>query len=460
MKVPANLLVVMCACVLLALPAAAQITITAADVDSVFAVGKTIIKNDDTTMTSANIGTPGASNWDFTGLLADVSTPLTSVTPASTTYAGDYPGATHALEAPFTYLGFTGTGYQYLQIGTSVLNMGTEASAITPLGVGVAKYVNTPLDQWYATPSTIGTTWTSAYTEALSITINGVPFGSPIITSHNFFYKVDAYGPMTLPGGKVSQALRIRRVDSVAVKIITYIFLSNDGATVQLNAADSTQPDNGVISVARTSVSWTAADPALPIQLAAFKATIQANGGGVLLSWKTLSEQENYGFDVQRRSGVAGEFATIPGSFVAGHGTTVQPQEYSYLDASAPSGHIEYRLKQIDRDGSFHYSDPIVVNFVTGVRAGNAPLVFSLSQNYPNPFNPTTMIRYSIARPSRVVLTVSNALGQTMMELVDADLPAGEYSSTLDGAHLASGVYFYTLRAGTFVQTRRLILLR
>lgn len=88
------------------------------------------------------------------------------------------------------------------------------------------------------------------------------------------------------------------------------------------------------------------------------------------------------------------------------------------------------------------------------------PLRYELSQNYPNPFNPSTIIRYSLPHASHVTLTVSNALGQVVGQLVNGEIDAGSHEVRFDGTGLASGIYYYSLRAGDFVQTRPLLLLR
>ena len=88
------------------------------------------------------------------------------------------------------------------------------------------------------------------------------------------------------------------------------------------------------------------------------------------------------------------------------------------------------------------------------------PSTFSLSQNYPNPFNPTTTITFALPRRSQVSLTLYNILGQTVATLVDEKLSAGEYEVTLNGNGLSSGVYFYRIVAGDFVQGKKLVLLK
>jgi len=83
-----------------------------------------------------------------------------------------------------------------------------------------------------------------------------------------------------------------------------------------------------------------------------------------------------------------------------------------------------------------------------------------LEQNYPNPFNPATRISYQIPRIRHVKLVVYDLLGRVVSVLVDERRAAGSHEVTFDGSYLASGVYFYQLRSGDFVQTRKFCLIR
>ncbi|MBU1299414.1 MAG: T9SS type A sorting domain-containing protein, partial [Bacteroidetes bacterium] len=90
----------------------------------------------------------------------------------------------------------------------------------------------------------------------------------------------------------------------------------------------------------------------------------------------------------------------------------------------------------------------------------NLPTHFSLEQNYPNPFNPATTISFSLPSKSFVSLKVFDALGREVATLLSEELPAGTYSQQWNAASLPSGVYFYRLQSGSFIETKKLVLLR
>jgi hypothetical protein len=88
------------------------------------------------------------------------------------------------------------------------------------------------------------------------------------------------------------------------------------------------------------------------------------------------------------------------------------------------------------------------------------PKQFTLSQNYPNPFNPTTIIQYSLATKQFVTLKVYNLLGKEITTLVNEERPEGQYSLNFNAGNIPSGVYFYTIRAGSFTETKKMLLLK
>jgi hypothetical protein len=197
----------------------------------------------------------------------------------------------------------------------------------------------------------------------------------------------------------------------------------------------------------------------LPVQLASFNGNV-ASDGSVHLAWSTLTEENTYGFRVQRSGLTAEKYQTLVGSFIAGHGTTLQRHAYAYVDTPGSSGRWWYRLMQIDLDETSRFSDGISVDFSAGSVGGEMPTEFSLGQNYPNPFNPSTTIRYALPSRSNVTLTVSNIIGQQVATLVHGSEEQGYHEVKLDGLNLASGVYFYRLQAGSFVQSKKFVLLR
>lgn len=199
---------------------------------------------------------------------------------------------------------------------------------------------------------------------------------------------------------------------------------------------------------------------ALPVQLTSFTGTV-ISATDVRLDWKTLSEVNNYGFYVERRMAGQQDFVELSGSFVAGHGTTNVPCEYSYTDHTASNGVLYYRVKQVDLDGSFHYSDAIEVQSVTSASgSGSMPPRFSLSQNYPNPFNPSTSIEFTLPEASPVTLTIIDNLGREVATLVRENLSMGTYTTKWDAVNFPSGAYYYRLRAGDAVATKRLLLIK
>jgi hypothetical protein len=227
---------------------------------------------------------------------------------------------------------------------------------------------------------------------------------------------------------------------------------------VQLRQGDQNGDYDVEIDAIRVFLHWH--DAPLPVQLSAFLAT-RMSPGTVLLSWTTLSETNNYGFFVERRTSGQTDFSSVEGAFIPGHGTTTVPQQYSYTDIGAGTPETAYRLKQQDLDGTVRYSDPVIVQAATGVAAETTPAEFSLRQNYPNPFNPATQISFTVAETGPATVTLYNLLGERLQTLYDGIAePHREYEVRVDGTSLSSGVYFYELTSGRIRTNRRMMLLR
>ena len=208
----------------------------------------------------------------------------------------------------------------------------------------------------------------------------------------------------------------------------------------------------------------------LPVELTSFTAVLNENK--VELNWKTATELNNYGFEILRsaqndghsESASAGEESWTKIGFVKGAGNSNSPKSYSFVDSNPISGKADYRLKQIDDNGQYKYSN------VINISVDNAPTEFSLEQNYPNPFNPSTTINFALPVKSNVTLSVYNSLGQKVTELVNGALPAGNHSVNFNASSLSSGVYIYRLEAvplagsksssAAFSQTKKMALLK
>jgi hypothetical protein len=188
----------------------------------------------------------------------------------------------------------------------------------------------------------------------------------------------------------------------------------------------------------------------IPVELAAFSAEPVLNT--VKLVWRTASESNNYGFNIERKTNVQ-PWQDI--AFVPGYGTSANGRVYQYCDNDLAPDVYHYRLRQVDIDGTSKYSDPIEVQLQT-VNA------LALQQNYPNPFNPHTEISFTLAHTeSSVVLTIFNMAGQEVCTLVNGRMNAGLHHIVWNGADnsgrdVPSGLYVYRLSAGGTVITRKM----
>ncbi len=179
-------------------------------------------------------------------------------------------------------------------------------------------------------------------------------------------------------------------------------------------------------------------DASIPVELTSFVAKVIDRD--VILNWSTATETNNLGFEVERRNQNEQTWNAL--GFVKSAGTTTEPQQYSFKDTKLESGKYSYRLKIVDMDGTYEYSNEIEVEV-------GLPQEFTLSQNYPNPFNPTTTINFALPYESRVTLSVFNVLGERVAVLFDGIKSAGYHDVVLNGSNLASGMYIYTIEANS-----------
>jgi hypothetical protein len=192
----------------------------------------------------------------------------------------------------------------------------------------------------------------------------------------------------------------------------------------------------------------TFSDAAMPVELTTFKAISGKNG--INLEWQTATEINNQGFEIERNT----NSSWVKIGFIVGQGTSVTKNDYSFFDKNPVGDTIHYRLKQIDNNGNFKYSQEIEVI------ADRAPNNYSLSQNYPNPFNPSTTINYRIAKADKVVLKIYDLLGKEVTTLVNENKSSGSYSAIFNAFNMPSGIYVYELRTDGFVSRNKMMLLK
>ena len=270
-----------------------------------------------------------------------------------------------------------------------------------------------------------GTTWTPT---------DSIPQGvSPLFMSYvpgtNEAYMVTSVNP---PGDLTGSAYTL-----------------DNGAT--WTTVDSvTQHGKAAFVSPSTGWSWGGANviykwsgPPVPVELTSF--TAQAQDAKVILHWVTAAEINNKGFEIYRNGNKI--------AFVDGKGTTTEKQDYSFIDENLKSGIYNYRLNQLDFDGTQEVIGELTVYLTL-------PEKFSLGQNYPNPFNPSTTISFSILNSEFITLKVFDVLGNEVATLINEEKSAGSYQVEFDASALTSGIYFYKLQAGNFIETKKMILLR
>jgi len=204
------------------------------------------------------------------------------------------------------------------------------------------------------------------------------------------------------------------------------------------------------ISQSSQTKLYRSVESTIPVEFVSFAANVVNNE--VHLNWTTATELNNKGFEILRATQNDNEWKEI--GFVPGRGTTTQISSYSFTDENLNPGSYNYRLKQIDFDGTYKYYDleqTVVIS---------PPVGFELSQNYPNPFNPSTNIGFRIADFGFVTLKVYDVLGNEVATLVNEEKRAGVYEVEFSATGFSSGIYFYRLQTGTFIETKWMVLLK
>jgi len=364
MKIQLTILVLHYTLIVFSTAALAQITITSSDASAINAVGNVITNHLDSTTTSIDIGSPGATSWDFSALNSHFTSAFTSVVPSSTPYhSSDFPTSNVAFYFNIDIMGTAAEGWAYsTQNANDYEQNGQAIKAVIGTDSMLIKSIVSPAQVFFPLPFTFNSQWGSDFVINNITYFNGIPFITTT-ANHTETVAVDAWGNMTMPGGAVLQALRLRRDDRYTspsppfyMRTISYSFITKSGSVVEIIANDTTAPNSGII---------------------------QTDGATWSISGTVGVESED-----------------------------------------------------------------------------QIPTQYSLGQNYPNPFNPSTTISFSILNSEFITLKVFDVLGNEAATLVNEEKSAGTYQVEFDANKLSSGIYFYKLQAGNFIETKKMILMK
>ncbi|HMN16205.1 MAG TPA: T9SS type A sorting domain-containing protein [Ignavibacteriaceae bacterium] len=300
--------------------------------------------------------------------------------------------------------------------------------------------------------------WSPSFTGVSLIRSNAIPLVNNTASTFSFNFFLDYYAA---PSGTVTVGITY---DGGTTEEVLYQVVDSPGnvgpALIEGSfTTPATGSENAQLQITYNGYTFNidyiywdnlCVKQVIPVELTSF--TAKSDNNTVTLNWTTATELNNSGFQIERSNG--GEYQSV--GFVAGHGTSTSTNNYVYLDQNVEAGTYTYRLKQIDLDGSFEYSNAVEVE-VLGLRE------YTLGQNYPNPFNPSTTINFSLAVDSKVSLKVFNVLGQEVASLLNGQMSAGSQKVSFDASSLNSGVYFYRLEADgidgqKFSSTKKMIL--
>ncbi|MBX7046260.1 MAG: T9SS type A sorting domain-containing protein [Ignavibacteria bacterium] len=246
--------------------------------------------------------------------------------------------------------------------------------------------------------------------------------------------------------------LRLSKSEDGGTTWNSFLVAGTGAGEYELNTTNNTIKVYGLTAFSTFGVSDN--DVPLPVELASFTSYIDKRN--VELKWSTSKEENNAGFDVERK--LASENSWIKIGNVQGAGNSSVMKNYTLEDRNLSTGKYNYRLKQIDFNGNhkyFNLSNEVIVGI---------PSSFSISQNYPNPFNPSTRINYDLPFDSKVSIKLYDVTGKEVASIVNQAQTAGYYTVNFNASSLASGVYFYQINADggsqKFAKTLKMMLVK
>ena len=428
--------------------------------------------------------TGGTAVTNLSDFLSGFTTATFTNTPVTTAYSMTIPGGTY--NNITTSNGGSGTGFTLnadatvsgiLTLTSSVIATGSNTIIISNTAAGAVTrtsgWVNGNLKRAHSTStgSFLFPVGSSANYRGATVNFTGAPANATNLTSK--FTESDP-GNLGIPSGMVScwnggywtiasdgtpngtYSLSLDVTGVSGLDASTRILKRPDNTSAWvLGGTFSDLTSNVLTHTGITSFSefTLGGDNALlPVELTSFTSNI--SGGKVVLNWNTATEVNNSFFSVERsKQGVLKKWFEV--GKVLGSGNSSSPKSYSITDSKLnESGVYVYRLIQHDNDGTKKELKSIEVN------ATLLPTVYVLDQNYPNPFNPSTEIRYGIPEDARVMISIYSITGSLIKTVLDEFQSAGFHTVNYDAGTLSSGTYIYQMTAGTFKQTKKLVILK
>lgn len=396
-------------------------------------------------------------------------------------------------------INLTGTGAQQLSGTTSLVNLTKNGGGTLTLGnnltvSGTLTLTNGIVAVGNNTLTLTGTLSGGSATSYISTT--GTGFLKRNVAATNVLFPVGngTYNPVTLNNSGTADNFSVRVKNTfdnapLGTAVVNKQWTINEDVaggsnvtvTLQWNAADehasfvrgsnvvmgrfngtiwtssSIIPVSGSNPYTLTNSGYTSFSPfavgnegTLPVTLSSFTSLVQ--GRNVQLNWSTVTEQNNSGFEIERKKTESETWTKL--GFVNGSGTTNEPRFYKFNDIGLNTGEYSYRMKQVDYNGNYEYH-----NLTSEIVIGT-PTEFAMSQNYPNPFNPSTKIQYQIPESRMVSLKVYDILGKEVASLVNEIKEAGYHIVDFNAVNISAGIYFYKINTGSFQKIMKLVIVK
>jgi hypothetical protein len=248
--------------------------------------------------------------------------------------------------------------------------------------------------------------------------------------------------------------IRVAKSEDNGASWTAYMVSGTGVGEYQLNTTNNSITVYGLTSFSLFTL--TGGDNPLPVELTSFAAN--SLNRDIKLDWQTKTENNSSRFEVERKVVDNNGWTKI--ASVNASGNSNSPKQYSYIDRKLNSGKYQYRLKMIDNDGTFSYSNVIETEV-------DLPKNYALSQNYPNPFNPSTRIDYQLPFDSKVMVEIYTITGERIASLINQEQKAGYYTLELNAGKmgLSSGVYIYRMIAqnktdASFSQVKKMLMIK